>query len=35
MDKVLIRHCGHWTQQEKPAETSAAITGWLARRFPA
>ena len=35
LEKVLIRDCGHWTQQEKPAETNAAILGWLTRRFPA
>ncbi|HEY6578606.1 MAG TPA: alpha/beta hydrolase [Rhizomicrobium sp.] len=35
LEKVLIRECGHWTQQEKPAETSAAMIGWLRRRFPA
>lgn len=35
LEKVLIRNCGHWTQQEKPSETTAAITGWLERRFPA
>jgi pimeloyl-ACP methyl ester carboxylesterase len=35
LEKVLIRSCGHWTQQEKPAETGAAIIGWLERRFPA
>ena len=33
LEKVLIRDCGHWTQQEKPDETSAAIIGWLQRRF--
>jgi pimeloyl-ACP methyl ester carboxylesterase len=35
LEKVLIRHCGHWTQQEKPAETNAAMLDWLKRRFPA
>jgi pimeloyl-ACP methyl ester carboxylesterase len=34
LEKVLIRGSGHWTQQEKPAETSAAILDWLDRRFP-
>lgn len=34
LEKVLIRDCGHWTQQEKPAETNAAMLGWLRRRFP-
>jgi pimeloyl-ACP methyl ester carboxylesterase len=34
LEKVLIRACGHWTQQEKPGETNTAIIGWLRRRFP-
>jgi pimeloyl-ACP methyl ester carboxylesterase len=34
LEKVLIEGSGHWTQQEKPQETSDAILGWLARRFP-
>lgn len=29
LTKVLIRGSGHWTQQEKPEETSAAIAGWM------
>lgn len=33
LEKVLIRNCGHWTQQEKPEETNRALTGWLERRF--
>jgi len=35
LEKVLIRNCGHWTEQEKPAETNAAMLDWLTRRFPA
>jgi len=31
---VLIKGSGHWTQQEKPEETSRVILDWLARRFP-
>ncbi len=27
--KVLISDCGHWTQQEKPAEVNAAIVAFL------
>jgi pimeloyl-ACP methyl ester carboxylesterase len=27
--------CGHWIQQEKPAETNALILDWLSRRYPA
>jgi len=34
LEKTLIKGSGHWTQQEKPEATNAAILGWLARRFP-
>ncbi|HEY1636927.1 MAG TPA: alpha/beta hydrolase [Rhizomicrobium sp.] len=34
LEKVLIRGSGHWTQQEKPEETSRAMIEWLNRRFP-
>jgi pimeloyl-ACP methyl ester carboxylesterase len=33
LEKVLIKKCGHWTQQEHPQETSDAMIGWLKRRF--
>jgi pimeloyl-ACP methyl ester carboxylesterase len=33
LEKVLIRHCGHWTQQEHPGEVNEAMTGWLKRHF--
>jgi pimeloyl-ACP methyl ester carboxylesterase len=33
LEKVLIEDSGHWTQQEKPAETSRAMIDWLERRF--
>ncbi|MBI3675842.1 MAG: alpha/beta hydrolase [Proteobacteria bacterium] len=33
LEKVLIRHCGHWTQQEHPDETNRAMIDWLKRRF--
>jgi pimeloyl-ACP methyl ester carboxylesterase len=33
LEKVLIRDCGHWTQQERPEETSAAMLAYL-RRLP-
>jgi len=33
LEKVLIRDCGHWTQQENPDETSRAMLAWLNRRF--
>ncbi|MEE4359937.1 MAG: alpha/beta hydrolase, partial [Pseudomonadales bacterium] len=35
LEKHVIADCGHWTQQEKPAETNALIIDWLRRRFPA
>ncbi len=31
----VIQDCGHWTQQEKPAEVNALMLDWLARRYPA
>lgn len=34
LEKVLIRDCGHWTQQERPAETTAAMTAYLGRLAP-
>jgi pimeloyl-ACP methyl ester carboxylesterase len=33
LEKTLIRHCGHWTQQEHPEETNRAMIDWLKRRF--
>ncbi len=33
LEKHLIRDCGHWTQQEKPAELSAKLIEWRRRRF--
>ncbi len=35
LEVVGIRECGHWTQQEKPAELSRAMLDWLGRRFRA
>lgn len=35
LEITMIPQCGHWTQQEKPAETSAVLIDWLRRRFPA
>jgi pimeloyl-ACP methyl ester carboxylesterase len=29
----MIPQCGHWTQQDKPAELTALLTDWLSRRF--
>ena len=33
LEKVLIKRCGHWTQQEHPEETNRAMIDWLKRRF--
>ena len=33
LEKALIRNCGHWTQQEHPAETNNTMIDWLKRRF--
>ena len=33
LERVLIRGSGHWTQQEKPEETSRAMIDWLKKRF--
>ena len=29
----MISRCGHWTQQDKPAELTRLMTDWLTRRF--
>jgi pimeloyl-ACP methyl ester carboxylesterase len=34
LEKVLIEDCGHFTQQEQPAETTAAMLGYLLRLEP-
>jgi pimeloyl-ACP methyl ester carboxylesterase len=31
LEKVVIADCGHWTQQERPAETTAAMLAYLRR----
>ena len=33
LEKVLIRQCGHWTQQEHPDQVNAAMIDWLKRHF--
>lgn len=33
LEKALIKGSGHWTQQEKPEDTSRVIVDWLARRI--
>lgn len=35
LEKHVIPGCGHWSQQEKPAEVTALMTDWLRRRLPA
>ena len=30
-DAVLLEGCGHWTQQERPAEVTAHLLHWLSR----
>ncbi|WP_421111262.1 alpha/beta fold hydrolase [Streptomyces sp. NEAU-S77] len=30
-DPVVLPGCGHWTQQERPAEVNAALLDFLAR----
>lgn len=34
LDGVVIVDCGHWTQQERPAETTAAMLAYLRRLEP-
>ena len=34
LEKALIKGSGHWTQQEKPEDTSHVILDWLGKRFP-
>ena len=31
LERVTLERCGHWTQQERPAETAAAMVGYLTR----
>jgi len=31
--RVDLKGCGHWSQQEKPEEVNAAILGWLKEHF--
>lgn len=33
--ETLTLDCGHWIQQERPAETNEAMLDWLSRRYPA
>jgi pimeloyl-ACP methyl ester carboxylesterase len=34
LERVVIENCGHWTQQERPEETSAAMMSYLQRIAP-
>ena len=31
LERIVIENCGHWTQQERPEETSAAMLAYLRR----
>ena len=33
LQTVMIPQCGHWTQQERPAQLNRAMLDWLGRRF--
>ena len=35
LETVMIPDCGHWTQQEKPAELNQIMVEWLRRRHRA
>ena len=28
-DTIMLQECGHWTQQERPAEVNAAMVAFL------
>jgi pimeloyl-ACP methyl ester carboxylesterase len=34
LEKVTIADCGHWTQQEQPAEFNRIVIDWLKKTFP-
>jgi pimeloyl-ACP methyl ester carboxylesterase len=34
LERVVIENCGHWTQQERPDETNAAMLRYLRRIAP-
>jgi pimeloyl-ACP methyl ester carboxylesterase len=34
LERVLIKNCGHWTQQERPQETTDAMLGYLRKLTP-
>ena len=33
LETAMIPRCGHWTQQEKPAELNTVLVDWLRRKF--
>ena len=33
LEKVMIANCGHWTQQEHPAELNRILIDWLRKTF--
>jgi pimeloyl-ACP methyl ester carboxylesterase len=33
LETVMLRGCGHWTQQERPDELNRVLVDWLRRRF--
>ena len=33
LEREIIEDCGHWTQQEQPAETNRIMIDWLTRKF--
>jgi pimeloyl-ACP methyl ester carboxylesterase len=35
LEKATIKDCGHWTQQEQPAEFNRIVIDWLKNNFPA
>ena len=33
-ETIILEGCGHWTQQERPAEVNAALLAFLKKDFP-
>jgi len=33
LEKQTIQACGHWTQQEQPAEFNKLVIAWLKKNF--
>ena len=34
LEIVMLADCGHWSQQEKPAEVNAVLLDWMSRNYP-